>query len=60
MALPRRSAAGSTAPVSTGYMDVSELEKYQLISNIGKGSFGVISKVKRVEDGRVSGAFFLH
>lgn len=36
-----------------GYADVSELEKYKLVSNIGKGSFGVISKVQRVEDGKV-------
>jgi len=53
MAAPRRSAVGTSAPISTGYMEVSELEKYQLISNIGKGSFGVISKVRRVEDGKV-------
>lgn len=41
---------------SGGYADVSELEQYQLVSNIGKGSFGVISKVKRKDDGRVSAA----
>ncbi|WVQ73033.1 hypothetical protein IAR50_002596 [Cryptococcus sp. DSM 104548] len=53
MALPRRSAA--PAPMAmpiTGYADVSELEKYKLVSNIGKGSFGVISKVQRVSDGK--------
>jgi hypothetical protein len=54
MAVPRRSGTSATIPASTGYMDVSELERYQLLSNIGKGSFGVISKVRRVEDGRVS------
>lgn len=37
---------------STGYADISELDKYRLVSNIGKGSFGVISKVERIEDGR--------
>jgi NIMA (never in mitosis gene a)-related kinase len=36
----------------TGYADVSELERYKLVSNIGKGSFGVISKVQRVDDGK--------
>lgn len=30
---------------SFGYVDVVELEKYKLVLNIGKGSFGVISKV---------------
>ncbi|WWD19593.1 hypothetical protein CI109_104055 [Kwoniella shandongensis] len=49
MALPRRSGVSSH---STGYADVSELDKYKLISNIGKGSFGVISKVQRVSDGK--------
>lgn len=29
------------------------MEKYRLVSNIGKGSFGVISKVQRVQDGKV-------
>lgn len=29
------------------------MDKYKLVSNIGKGSFGVISKVQRVEDGKV-------
>ncbi|WRT70274.1 uncharacterized protein IL334_007272 [Kwoniella shivajii] len=46
MALPRRSGTGSS------YADVSELDKYKLISNIGKGSFGVISKVQRISDGK--------
>jgi NIMA (never in mitosis gene a)-related kinase len=55
MAIPRRSAVHpSGSPMGSGYADASELEKYQLISNIGKGSFGVISKVRRVDDGRVS------
>ncbi|KIR51410.1 NEK protein kinase [Cryptococcus gattii Ru294] len=49
MAAPRRSA-GVTS--SSGYADVAELEKYKLVSNIGKGSFGVISKVQRVSDGK--------
>lgn len=40
------------ASFSTGYADVSELDKYRLVSNIGKGSFGVISKVQRIEDGK--------
>ncbi|EIW72063.1 hypothetical protein TREMEDRAFT_25026 [Tremella mesenterica DSM 1558] len=56
MALPRRSAAssassGPSAPTS-GYADVVELDRYKLVCNIGKGSFGVISKVQRVEDGK--------
>jgi len=54
MALPRRSAGAMSSTSSGGYADVSELEQYQLVSNIGKGSFGVISKVKRKDDGRVS------
>ncbi|KAK8853176.1 hypothetical protein IAR55_003878 [Kwoniella newhampshirensis] len=49
MALPRRSGVSSH---STGYADVSEMDKYKLISNIGKGSFGVISKVQRISDGK--------
>ncbi|WVN84935.1 uncharacterized protein L203_100072 [Cryptococcus depauperatus CBS 7841] len=49
MSAPRRSAG--VIP-SSGYADVSELEKYKLISNIGKGSFGVISKVQRLTDGK--------
>ena len=64
MALPRRSAAGpshaATGGVSSGYADVSELDKYKLVSNIGKGSFGVISKVQRVDDGRVSTRLLCH
>lgn len=58
MAIPRRSTApppgapGTVFSAYSGYADVSELERYKLISNIGKGSFGVISKVQRVEDGR--------
>jgi serine/threonine protein kinase len=42
----------SFANVNTGYADASEIEKYRLVSNIGKGSFGVISKVQRLEDGK--------
>ena len=38
----------------SGYADISELDRYKLVSNIGKGSFGVISKVQRVDDGKVS------
>jgi hypothetical protein len=55
MALPRRSAPpppGPSAPSSSGYADVAELDKYRLIGNIGKGSFGVISKVQRIDDGK--------
>ena len=37
---------------TSGYADVAELDRYKLVSNIGKGSFGVISKVQRVDDGR--------
>ncbi len=39
--------------MSSGYADVSEMEKYKMLCNIGKGSFGVISKVQRVDDGKV-------
>lgn len=46
---PTSSAAASS---SSSYADASELDKYKLVSNIGKGSFGVISKVQRVDDGR--------
>jgi hypothetical protein len=54
MALPRRSAGA--APLQSGYADVSELEKYKMISCIGKGSFGVITKVERIADGKVRSA----
>lgn len=55
--LPRRSAPAPPGPPtsassSSSYADVAELDKYKLVSNIGKGSFGVISKVQRLEDGR--------
>jgi NIMA (never in mitosis gene a)-related kinase len=59
--LPRRAApappnglpaTSSVASSSSSYADASELDKYKLVSNIGKGSFGVISKVQRVDDGR--------
>lgn len=53
MAAPRRSGVATSSHIS-GYLDVSEMDKYKLMSNIGKGSFGVISKVQRVDDGRVS------
>ncbi|WWC71982.1 uncharacterized protein I206_105941 [Kwoniella pini CBS 10737] len=49
MAVPRRPTASGQG---SSYADVSELDKYKLISNIGKGSFGVISKVQRVTDGK--------
>ncbi|WWC64633.1 uncharacterized protein I303_107244 [Kwoniella dejecticola CBS 10117] len=49
MAAPRRP---TTSGQGSSYADVSELDKYKLISNIGKGSFGVISKVQRVTDGK--------
>jgi NIMA (never in mitosis gene a)-related kinase len=42
----------SFANINTGYADVSEMEKYRLVSNIGRGSFGVISKVQRIDDGK--------
>jgi len=29
------------------------MDKYELIENIGKGSFGVVSKVRRKADGKV-------
>ena len=45
---PSNNPSSSTA----SYADVSELDKYQLDSNIGKGSFGVISKVIRKSDGK--------
>ncbi|ORY33500.1 kinase-like domain-containing protein [Naematelia encephala] len=47
---PRKSAVSGA--VSTVWADVSELDNYKLVSNIGKGSFGVISKVQRIEDGK--------
>lgn len=54
--LSRRSAPPPPAPdpaaLYATYADASELEKYKLVSNIGKGSFGVISKVQRLEDGK--------
>ncbi|WVR00242.1 hypothetical protein IAU59_007384 [Kwoniella sp. CBS 9459] len=48
-AMPRRSTGTG---IGSGYADVSEMDKYKLVSNIGKGSFGVISKVQRVTDGK--------
>jgi serine/threonine protein kinase len=55
--LPRRSAPAPpgqapSSSSSSSYADVSELDKYKHVSNIGKGSFGVISKVQRLEDGK--------
>ena len=29
------------------------MDKYELIENIGKGSFGVVSKIKRKSDGKI-------
>ena len=29
------------------------MENYEVVSNIGKGSFGVVSKVKRKSDGKI-------
>lgn len=29
------------------------MDKYEFIENIGKGSFGVVSKVKRKTDGKL-------
>jgi NIMA (never in mitosis gene a)-related kinase len=57
MAAPRR--AGTTTPSNsvasaTGYAEASEMDKYRLVSNIGQGSFGVISKVQRINDNKVS------
>ncbi|ORX40631.1 kinase-like domain-containing protein [Kockovaella imperatae] len=55
MAIPRRSATACGPSVTFsggGYADIAELDKYKLVSNIGKGSFGVISKVQRIEDGK--------
>jgi NIMA (never in mitosis gene a)-related kinase len=55
--ISRRSApppptAPSSSSATSGYADVSELGNYTLDSNIGKGSFGVISKVIRKSDGQ--------
>lgn len=35
-----------------GFAPPSELKRYRMISNIGKGSFGIISRVERVDDGK--------
>ncbi|KAL1412726.1 hypothetical protein Q8F55_000473 [Vanrija albida] len=48
----RQAATSQPSGSSQGYADISEMDKYKLVSNIGKGSFGVISKVQRVEDGK--------
>lgn len=48
----RRTASAFSS--ASGYADASEMDKYRLVSNIGKGSFGVISKIQRIEDGKVS------
>ena len=52
MAVPRRSASALSGQ-SLGYADVGEMDNYKMVSTIGKGSFGVITKVQRVEDGKV-------
>lgn len=52
MATSRRASAST--PTGSGFLGAGEMEKYRLVSNIGKGSFGVISKVQRIEDGKVS------
>lgn len=52
----RRSGVPTSSPSSSAlaYLDASEMDKYKILSNIGKGSFGVIMKVQRLEDGKVS------
>ena len=32
---------------------MKEMDRYQHVDNIGKGSFGVITRVRRAEDGKV-------
>ncbi|BEI94695.1 uncharacterized protein CcaverHIS019_0702760 [Cutaneotrichosporon cavernicola] len=49
MASSRRPSA---SPTSGSFAEPSEMDKYRLVSNIGKGSFGVISKIQRIEDGK--------
>lgn len=54
MAVPRRTGTPACSFTrAAGYADASEMDKYRLVENIGKGSFGVISKVQRIEDGKV-------
>lgn len=59
MSGPGRRTASAFSSTS-GYADISEMDKYRLVSNIGKGSFGVISKIQRIEDGKVSFNVFMN
>ena len=36
-----------------------KMDKYELIEHIGKGSFGVVSKIKRKADGKILVWFLL-
>lgn len=51
--MPAASRAASSTPTdSEGFLPPSELQRYRFISNIGKGSFGIITRVERIDDGR--------
>jgi hypothetical protein len=45
-------AVGSSAPQEKS--PVSTVDMYEIVSTIGKGSFGTVSKIRRKADGRVS------
>ncbi len=34
-------------------MEEDRLKKYKILKKIGKGSFGTVYKVKRIEDGQI-------
>ena len=46
-------AVGSSAPQQEK-SPVSTVDMYEIVSTIGKGSFGTVSKIRRKADGRVS------
>jgi hypothetical protein len=47
-------ATGGTAGSAQEKSPASTVDMYEIVSTIGKGSFGTVSKIRRKADGRVS------
>lgn len=56
LVVPTGPAASAAAPSAGGATPAlgGALEAYEVVGVLGKGSFGVVSKVRRKADGRVS------